>query len=186
MVTPFDAVHELFHYIEDDYPGNSLNFGETEPFPSATVIFMLMICCSSAWLQKTVNTQGRRSSSATSNLALESLARSNLDVLLNTRVARILPSLSTHHFTSSLSLRTVESAQNLNGAVLSCPAPSHEKLSNPVQRMTAALLSAGVIDSHQIATTTLSQLGMKTLVNLPSVGRNLTNQSTKYLQRIRR
>ncbi|KAJ3783856.1 aryl-alcohol oxidase-like protein [Lentinula aff. detonsa] len=149
----FNAVHELggaFHYNEDYNSGSPLGF---------------------AWLQKTVNTQGRRSSSATSYLALEFLARSNLDVLLNTRVARILPSPSNHNSTSSLSLRTVEFAQNLNG---------------PLQRITAVnevILSAGVIGSPQILlnsgignATTLSQLGIKTLVNLPSVGRNLTDQ----------
>ncbi|KAJ3743272.1 pyranose dehydrogenase [Lentinula detonsa] len=149
----FNAVHELggaFRYNEDYNSGSPLGF---------------------AWLQKTVNTQGRRSSSATSYLALEFLARSNLDVLLNTRVARILPSPSNHNSTSSLSLRTVEFAQNLNG---------------PLQRITAVnevILSAGVIGSPQILlnsgignATTLSQLGIKTLVNLPSVGRNLTDQ----------
>ncbi|KAJ4002296.1 aryl-alcohol oxidase-like protein [Lentinula boryana] len=149
----FNAVHELggaFHYNEDYNSGNPLGF---------------------AWLQKTVNTQGRRSSSATSYLAPEFLARSNLDVLLNTRVARILPSPSTRNSTSSLSLRTVEFAQNLNG---------------PLERITAVnevILSAGVIGSPQILLnsgigniTTLSQLGIKTLVNLPSVGRNLTDQ----------
>ncbi|KAJ3809508.1 GMC oxidoreductase-domain-containing protein [Lentinula aff. lateritia] len=150
----FDAVDELggvFHYNEDVNSGTPLGFG---------------------WLQKTVTSQGRRSSSATSYLAPEFISRPNLDVLLNARVARVLPNVSlTEHSTSGLAFRTVEFAHDLDG---------------PRQRVSAAkevILSAGVIGSPQILlnsgignSTTLFHLGVTPLVNLPSVGQNLTDQ----------
>ncbi|KAJ4476825.1 aryl-alcohol oxidase-like protein [Lentinula lateritia] len=155
----FDAVDELggiFHYNEDVNSGTPLGFG---------------------WLQKTVTSQGRRSSSATSYLAPEFISRPNLDVLLNARVARVLPNVSlTEHSTSGLAFRTVEFAHDLDAHVHT----------GPRQRVSAAkevILSAGVIGSPQILlnsgignSTTLFDLGITPLVNLPSVGQNLTDQ----------
>lgn len=66
------------------------------------------------WLQRTVTTRGRRSSSATSYLAPEYVARKRLDILLNARVSRVLPSTS-HTSSSGYAFRAVEFAQDLDG-----------------------------------------------------------------------
>ncbi|KAF9068141.1 hypothetical protein BDP27DRAFT_1327689 [Rhodocollybia butyracea] len=122
------------------------------------------------WLQKTVTTQGRRSSSATSYLAPEFIQRDNLHVLLNARVTRVIPDSSSSP-SSGHAFHTVELAQNLEGPLLQVHASKE------------IIISAGVINSPQILlnsgignSTTLSRLGITPLVNLPSVGQNLTDQ----------
>ncbi|KAF9074592.1 hypothetical protein BDP27DRAFT_1213900, partial [Rhodocollybia butyracea] len=119
---------------------------------------------------RTVTTQGRRSSSATSYLAPEFIKRKNLDVLLNTRVARVLPSPSDNP-SSVYAFRSVEFAQDLDG-------PLHQ-----INASKEVILSAGVIGSPQILlnsgignATALSALGILPLVNLPSVGQNFSDQ----------
>lgn len=204
----FDAVNELggiFHYNEDVNSGMPLGFGESVLYHISESIISSIIMsrhslvlspithvfCCSGWLQKTVTSQGRRSSSATSYLAPEFISRPNLDVLLNARVARVLPNVSlTEHSTSGLAFRTVEFAHDLDGMSLiylhknsSLIAHMH---TGPRQRVSAAkevILSAGVIGSPQILlnsgignSTTLFDLGITPLVNLPSVGQNLTDQ----------
>ncbi|KAE9396762.1 alcohol oxidase [Gymnopus androsaceus JB14] len=101
------------------------------------------------WLQKTVTTGGHRSSSATSYLQQGPvIQRENLHVLLHARVSRVIPS----------PLLQVHASKEI-------------------------ILSAGVVNSAQILlnsgignSTYLSQLGIPPLVNLPSVGQNLTDQ----------
>ncbi|KAJ4481282.1 aryl-alcohol oxidase-like protein [Lentinula aciculospora] len=145
-ISSFDAVHELggiFHYNEDINSGKPLGFG---------------------WTQKTVTTHGRRSDSPTSYLAPKFLARRNLDIILNARVARVIPSAFTQDSSASgLVFRTVEFTQDL-------ASPLHQ-----VTALKEVILSAGVIGSPQFLlnsgtgnSTTLSQLGITPLLNLPS------------------
>ncbi|KIK62557.1 hypothetical protein GYMLUDRAFT_42024, partial [Collybiopsis luxurians FD-317 M1] len=148
----FKAVDELggiFHFNEDYNSGNPLGFG---------------------WLQSTITTEGRRSSSATSYLALKYIERKNLDVLLNARVSRVLPSASKSS-SSGYAFRTVEFAQDLDGPLLRVNASKEVILSAGVIGSPHILLNSGIGDSNE-----LLDIGIKPLVNLPSVGKNLTDQ----------
>ncbi|KAE9395309.1 aryl-alcohol oxidase-like protein [Gymnopus androsaceus JB14] len=115
------------------------------------------------WFQTTITTHGRRSSSATSYLAPKYIARKGLD---------ISPQRTTSNSSSSgYAFRAVEFAQDLKGPLF------HVNASKEI------ILSAGTIGSPQILlnsgignSTTLAQLGIPPLVNLPSVGLNFTDQ----------
>ncbi|KIK58972.1 hypothetical protein GYMLUDRAFT_44993 [Collybiopsis luxurians FD-317 M1] len=147
----FDAVAELggiFHFNEDYNSGKPLGF---------------------SWLQRTVTTQGHRSSSATSYLAPEFIERKNLDVVLNTRVSRVIPSRS-NQSSSGLAFRTVEFVHDLDGPRFTVEASKEVILSGGVFGSAHILLNSGIGNS-----TMLSRLGISPLVNLPSVGQNLTD-----------
>ncbi|KAF5392193.1 hypothetical protein D9757_001525 [Collybiopsis confluens] len=147
----FEAVDELggiFHFNEDYNSGKPLGFG---------------------WLQSTITSEGRRSSSATSYLAPEFISRDNLDVLLHARVSRVLPSPKSS--SSKYAFRTVEFAQDLHGPLLSVSASKEVILSAGVIGSPHILLNSGIGDTRE-----LSSVGIKSLVDLPSVGKNLTDQ----------
>ncbi|KAJ3565821.1 hypothetical protein NP233_g7394 [Leucocoprinus birnbaumii] len=116
------------------------------------------------WFQGTIG-NGERSSSATSYLTDDVLSRSNLHVLLDTRAIRLIASGNT---SSTPAFRQVELSSNGNQTI--------------VQATKEVLLSAGAIGSPYILlhsgigdTQELNSLGIKPLVNLPSVGKNLTD-----------
>ncbi|KAF9061024.1 GMC oxidoreductase-domain-containing protein, partial [Rhodocollybia butyracea] len=141
-----NAAHELggvFHYNEDTNGGKPLGVG---------------------WLQKTVTTEGRRSSSATSYLASEFIRRDNLHVLLNARVARVIPDIKQVGIFHSYD-------PYISGPVLQVHASKEIILSAGVVNSPQILLNSGIGNS-----TTLSRLGIPPLVNLPSVGQNLSDQ----------
>ncbi|KIK58969.1 hypothetical protein GYMLUDRAFT_44990 [Collybiopsis luxurians FD-317 M1] len=147
----FDAVEELggiFQFNEDCNSGKPLGI---------------------SWLQRTVTTEGRRSSSATSYLAPEFIERKNLDVVLNTRVSRVLPSRS-NQSSSGPAFRTVEFVHDLDGPRFTVEASKEVILSGGVFGSAHILLNSGIGNS-----TILSRLGITPLVNLPSVGQNLTD-----------
>ncbi|KIK62554.1 hypothetical protein GYMLUDRAFT_504634 [Collybiopsis luxurians FD-317 M1] len=148
----FKAVDELggiFNFNEDYNSGNPLGFG---------------------WLQSTISTEGRRSSSATSYLAPKYIKRKNLDVLLHARASRVLPSVSKSS-SSGYAFHTVEFAQDLDGPLLQVNASKEVILSAGVIGSPHILLNSGIGDSDE-----LSKIGIKSLVDLPSVGKNLTDQ----------
>ncbi|KAF7305869.1 Alcohol oxidase [Mycena chlorophos] len=113
---------------------------------------------------------GARSSSATSYLAPKFIARPNLQVLLNARVTRVLQ-------TSNKDFRTVE-FRDATGTAAPSPSPPKKNSSSPPAPSThpAILLHSGIGNS-----TTLASLGITPLVNLPSVGQNLTDHSLMTL-----
>ncbi|KAK7006418.1 GMC oxidoreductase [Favolaschia claudopus] len=114
------------------------------------------------WEAQTVK-NGSRSSSATSYLAPQFVARPNLHVLLNARVTRVLQ-------TASGDLRRIEFVQDLNGKKFTLTAIKEVILSAGSINTPKILLHSGIGDS-----TTLSSLGIKSIHHLPSVGRNLTD-----------
>ncbi|KAI3618147.1 aryl-alcohol oxidase [Moniliophthora roreri] len=126
------------------------------------------------WAQVTVTTQGNRSSAATSYLASEYVARPNLHVLMNTRVAKVFPMSE-----GDLELRGVEFTQTLR--IL------NEVSLGPRTRVSATrevLLCAGSIGTPQIlqlsgignATQLSSQaLNITPILDLPAVGQNLSD-----------
>ncbi|KAJ7267567.1 aryl-alcohol oxidase-like protein [Mycena haematopus] len=120
------------------------------------------------WDQQTVK-NGSRSSSATSYLAPQFVARPNLHVLLHARVTRVLQ-------TSSNTFRTVEFVQDLAGEKLTLTASKEVILSAGSIGTPNILLHSGIGNSS-----TLTSLGIKPVHNLPSVGQNLTDHPLVFL-----
>ncbi|KAJ7918986.1 aryl-alcohol oxidase [Mycena leptocephala] len=116
------------------------------------------------WQQSTVK-NGSRSSSATSYLAPQFVARPNLHVLLHARVTRVLQATSN-------AFRTVEFVQDLNGKRFTLTARKEIILSAGSIGTPNILLHSGIGNSS-----TLNSLGIKPLHNLPSVGQNLSDHS---------
>ncbi|TEB33980.1 aryl-alcohol oxidase [Coprinellus micaceus] len=122
-----------------------------------------------SWTQNTIG-NGERSSSATAYLDTPVRARRNLDILLNTQATRVLP---TGRAGKQLDIRTVELAPRSGGTVRKTLTASKE-----------VVLSAGAINSPQILLLSgigdrkqLSSLGIKTILNLPAVGKDMSDHS---------
>ncbi|KAF8168607.1 aryl-alcohol oxidase precursor [Mycena galopus ATCC 62051] len=118
------------------------------------------------WLQATID-DGQRSSAATSYLGPNFISRPNLHVLLNAHVTRIV---QTGEDQGRPAFRSVEFTQNATGP------------RTIVSATKEVILSAGSIGTAQILLlsgigneTELSPLGIKTILNNPSVGRNLSD-----------
>ncbi|KAF8199858.1 aryl-alcohol oxidase-like protein [Mycena galopus ATCC 62051] len=120
------------------------------------------------WEQQTVK-DGSRSSSATSYLAPEFVARPNLHVLLHARVTRVLP-------TTSNTFRTVEFVPDLGGKKFTLTATKEVILSAGSVGTPNILLHSGIGNSS-----TLTSLGIKPVHNLNSVGQNLTDHSLIFV-----
>ncbi|KAJ6559888.1 hypothetical protein B0H19DRAFT_1069608 [Mycena capillaripes] len=119
------------------------------------------------WGQATIK-NGSRSSSATSYLAPEFVARPNLHVLLHARVTRVLS-------TAINAFRTVEFVQDLDGTPFTLTATKEIILSAGSIGTPNILLHSGIGDSS-----TLAALGIQPAHNLPSVGQNLTDHSILF------
>ncbi|KAJ7919791.1 aryl-alcohol-oxidase from pleurotus Eryingii [Mycena leptocephala] len=109
------------------------------------------------WGQATIK-NGSRSSSATSYLAPQFVARPNLHVLLHARVTRVLP-------TTPNTFRTVEFVQGPDEIILSAGSIGTPNI----------LLHSGIGNSS-----TLTSLGITPAHNLPSVGQNLSDHSLVF------
>ncbi|KDQ26532.1 hypothetical protein PLEOSDRAFT_1105437 [Pleurotus ostreatus PC15] len=119
------------------------------------------------WLQAAID-GARRSSAATSYLGPQFINRPNLHVLVGCRVSRILKTGSGSAF------QTVEYTQDVvNGPLSTISASKEVLLAAGVIGTPQILLNSGIGDSSY-----LSSIGITPLVNLPSVGRNLTDQPT--------
>ncbi|KAJ7772263.1 aryl-alcohol-oxidase from pleurotus Eryingii [Mycena metata] len=119
------------------------------------------------WAQGTIK-EGARSSSATSYLAPNFVARPNLHVLLHARVTRVLQ-------TASKTFRTVE-FRDLSGDRFTVTAQKEAILSAGSIGTPTILLHSGIGNSS-----TLKSLGITPVHNLPSVGQNLTDHSLAFL-----
>ncbi|KAJ4473745.1 alcohol oxidase [Lentinula aciculospora] len=113
------------------------------------------------WVQALID-EGVRSSSA-SYLAPQVLARENLDILLHTRVARVLPS-------SNDSFNVVQYLDSADGNLKNVTASKEIILSAGAVGTPNILLHSGIGNA-----TTLNSLGITPLLHLPSVGQNLTD-----------
>ncbi|KIK50781.1 hypothetical protein GYMLUDRAFT_266073 [Collybiopsis luxurians FD-317 M1] len=118
-----------------------------------------------SWLQFTIN-GGLRSSAATSYLASEFLKRSNLHVLINARVSRVLNSEA-----EPTTFRAVEFVHDLNGPKYQVNASKEVIISTGSINTPQILMNSGIGDSDF-----LSSLGINPLVHLPSVGQNMSVQ----------
>lgn len=116
------------------------------------------------WLQSTIG-GGTRSSAATSYLSANATQRSNLHILLETRVTRILSTTR-----DQLSMRAVEVLSS-SGTLTVANASKEVILSAGTIGTPTILLHSGVGNKEE-----LEQLGITSILNLPDVGRNLTDQ----------
>ncbi|KAF7440042.1 hypothetical protein PC9H_000383 [Pleurotus ostreatus] len=117
------------------------------------------------WLQSTVTSAGKRASSATSYLSPGVINRSNLDVLLDAQVTRLLVS----NATDDITFNTVEFVAG-TGFPQSVKATREIVLSAGSIGTPNILLHSGIGDP-----TYLARVGIKSTHNLPSVGQNLTD-----------
>ncbi|KAF9262617.1 aryl-alcohol oxidase [Marasmius fiardii PR-910] len=119
------------------------------------------------WAQSTI-LKGSRSSSATSYLGPKYINRSNLHVLLHAHVTRIL---STGQKDGQLVFHDVEFTQDSGTTFQRVTASKEIVLSAGTIGTPHILLNSGIGDSAS-----LSEVGIKPVHHLPSVGQNLTEQ----------
>ncbi|TEB27972.1 pyranose dehydrogenase [Coprinellus micaceus] len=120
------------------------------------------------WLQVTVG-KGERSSSATAYLAPEYLKRPNLHVLVKNRVTKLL---RTSSLTGLPAFRTVQFTEGYgDGGYFQVTARNEVILSAGSFGTPHILQVSGIGDSRE-----LLAAGVEPIVDLPSVGKNLTDQ----------
>ncbi|KAF6744686.1 aryl-alcohol oxidase [Ephemerocybe angulata] len=125
-----------------------------------------------SWNQNAIG-NGERSSAATAYLTTAVRARKNLDIVLNTQATRVLKTGSS----KNTEIRTVELAPRSGGTTRKTFTASKE-----------VILSAGAINSPQILMLSgigdrkqLNALGIKTIVDLPSVGKDMPDHSVNFV-----
>ncbi|KAJ6535925.1 pyranose dehydrogenase [Mycena vulgaris] len=116
------------------------------------------------WLQSTIN-HGERSSSARSYLAPQYISRPNLHVLLHAQVSRVLQSTE-----NSLRFTNVEFSQDTK-TLYNATASKEIVLSAGSVGTPHILLNSGIGNQ-----TTLESLGIQSVLDLPSVGANYSDQ----------
>ncbi|KAF7305849.1 Aryl-alcohol oxidase [Mycena chlorophos] len=114
------------------------------------------------WAQQSI-LKGDRSSAATSYLGSTYISRPNLNVLLNARVTRILPTKGNGHFT------TVQ-FQDPSGKVYTFTAKTEVILSAGTVNTPSILMHSGIGDAAK-----LTALGIEPHVDLPDVGQHLAD-----------
>ncbi|KAF8989830.1 pyranose dehydrogenase [Cyathus striatus] len=148
---PFDNVYlQASKELENEFPFD-LDMNDGTP---------LGLC----WKQATI-VNGTRSSAATSYLGPRFINRHNLDVVLNTRVSRVLK--SSHH--KSINLRTIE-FMSANRTLHTITAQKEVILSLGSIGTPHILLNSGIGDKED-----LKKVGVKSVLNLHSVGKNLSD-----------
>lgn len=116
-----------------------------------------------SWVPYSIQ-DGQRASSSTAYIH-PALSRSNLDVLLNTQVIKLIKTGTS----SGLPIfRGVQFATSAGGTKYALNATTEVILSAGAVKTPQLLLLSGIGDS-----TALSALGLKTIVDLPDVGKNL-------------
>ncbi|EJF63363.1 alcohol oxidase [Dichomitus squalens LYAD-421 SS1] len=133
---------EQFPFNLDYNSGNTIGFG---------------------WTQNTIH-DGHRVTSASSYLA-QAINRPNLDVVVNTRVTKVV---SVGREQGKPVFRGVEIAQSADGPVHTLKAKKEVILSAGSLKTPHILMLSGIGDAAH-----LTALGIKPVVNLPAVGQNL-------------
>ncbi|KAG6917144.1 hypothetical protein DXG01_003657 [Tephrocybe rancida] len=119
------------------------------------------------YIQVTID-RGRRSSSATSYLAPKFLKRSNLDVLINTRVTQIIQTGTSR---GRPAFHALEATCNTTAPRKRLFASKEIVLSAGVIGTPQLLLNSGIGDS-----TELRAIGIKPVLHIPDVGKNFSDQ----------
>ncbi|KAJ7504892.1 aryl-alcohol oxidase-like protein [Mycena galericulata] len=117
------------------------------------------------WIQSTIG-GGERSSSATSYLAPQFIQRENLHVLLHAQVSRLVGPQTTK---GAVSFEGVEFSQG--GSLFTAKAANEIILSAGPIGTPAILMNSGIGNKN-----TLTALGIPSVLDLPSVGQNATDQ----------
>ncbi|KAJ6452274.1 aryl-alcohol oxidase precursor [Mycena sanguinolenta] len=120
------------------------------------------------WLQSTIDSLGQRSTSATSYLGPKFINRPNLHVLVQAQVSRLIQTAS-----NPPTFKSVEFMQGKATKLQRVSARNEIILSAGSIGSPHILLNSGIGDSK-----TLTDMGIKPLVHLPSVGQNLSDQMT--------
>ncbi|KXN88619.1 Choline dehydrogenase, mitochondrial [Leucoagaricus sp. SymC.cos] len=115
-----------------------------------------------SWTQSTIDSEGQRSSSSTAYI---DPSGDNLHVLLNTYVTRVLPAGEGTDF------RGIEFASDAQSPRRQLVANKEVIVAGGVIGTPQILLNSGIGNREE-----LEALGIKTLVNNPSVGKNFTDQ----------
>jgi choline dehydrogenase len=131
-----------------------------------------------AWQQSHIK-HGFRSSSFTSYLGPDFIIRPNLHVLLNAQATRVIQTS-----TSPIAFHSVEFASGPDGALNIKVAYSTDISVAPRQRVSAfkeVIISAGALETPKLLMNSgigdkeyLASMGIKSLVNSPDVGTNLS------------
>ncbi|KAF8876657.1 hypothetical protein BD779DRAFT_1449174 [Infundibulicybe gibba] len=117
------------------------------------------------WTQSTIDSDGKRSSSATSYLGPEYIKRPNLHVLLHAQVTRLV---MTEEIRGKPSFKEVEFVQKRDGPRLKIRAKKEVILSAGAIGTPQILLNSGIGDRTELA-----NIGVRPTFHLPDVGRNL-------------
>ncbi|KAF8997157.1 GMC oxidoreductase-domain-containing protein [Cyathus striatus] len=125
----------------------------------------------SGWLQTTIG-NGTRSSAASSYLGPQFINHPNLDVVLNTQISHVLTSGNG----SKVDFRTVEFRSGTNDSTLRT-VTAHKELILSLGSIGTPhiLLNSGVGDE-----TELKEIGIKPILHLPGIGKNLLDQPYVY------
>ncbi|KAF8218247.1 aryl-alcohol oxidase precursor [Mycena galopus ATCC 62051] len=119
------------------------------------------------WLQSTIG-GGMRSTSATSYLGPEFIDRNNLHVLLHAQASKLVNPSSVD---GKLTFGGIQFAQGSNGTFFTAKAAKEIILSAGSVGTPNILMHSGIGDQQALA-----DLGISTLLDLPSVGQNATDQ----------
>ncbi|TFK34624.1 aryl-alcohol oxidase-like protein [Crucibulum laeve] len=119
------------------------------------------------WAQTTIGTNGQRSSSATSYLGPNFANRSNLHVLLHAQVSRVI---KTGTEQGKPAFQGVEFTEGVGGPWRRATARREIILSAGSIGTPHILMNSGIGDPKELA-----RFGIKSIVDLPSVGRNLSD-----------
>ncbi|KAF9002563.1 hypothetical protein BDQ17DRAFT_1357086 [Cyathus striatus] len=129
------------------------------------------------WLQTTIG-NGTRSSAASSYLGPQFIKRSNLDIVLNTQISRVLTSGNDG---SKFDFRTVEFRSGKTTQLQ--VSKNNDSTLHTVTARKELILSLGSIGTPHILLnsgigdkTELKKIGIKPILHLPDVGKNLSDQ----------
>jgi choline dehydrogenase-like flavoprotein len=155
---------EEFPFLLDMNDGKVIGTGQ-HTSPSQELTSLTLRCATYAgWIQSTI-LNGERSSAATTYLKN---AGNNVDVLLNTQVTRIVP-VNSHE----LDFRGVEVATSATAARKTFTAKNEVIIAGGVIGTPQILLNSGIGDSKE-----LEKVGIHTLVDNPSVGKNFSDHTS--------
>ncbi|KAF9002550.1 GMC oxidoreductase-domain-containing protein [Cyathus striatus] len=115
------------------------------------------------WIQSTIG-NGTRSSAATSYLGPRFIKRTNMDVVLNTRITRILSS------SNKTDLRTIEFVSGANQTLHTITAQKEVILSLGSIGTPHILLNSGIGDKNE-----LEKVEVRPVLQIPCVGKNLSD-----------
>ncbi|KAF7349783.1 GMC oxidoreductase [Mycena sanguinolenta] len=125
------------------------------------------------WFQSTIG-GGKRSSSATSYLAPKFIQRQNLHVLLHAQVSRLVGPQTTK---GVVTFEGVEFLQGTYGSLFTAKATKEIILSAGPIGTPPILMNSGIGDKNALTT-----LGISSVLDLPSVGQNATDQPMVFAE----